>query len=164
MWRLDMAALREAAAKLARRAEESGGTLIAIGSPRTPDRAYDVIRKAAASHPCVIVLAESPVRYAVLLNDADEQFVTADSVSMISEAVITRKPVGLIHIKPDAQGRYRLGPDPDKTPFRDPRRFWVDVQASGLVGTVDAPAHSEVDDPVETAVAAVRRKLADLFQ
>ncbi len=40
------------------------------------------------------------VRYAVLLADADAHFVTADSVSMISEAIMTGKPVGLIAVEP----------------------------------------------------------------
>jgi hypothetical protein len=83
---------------------------------------------------------------------------------MISEAVITGKPVGLVPIEPDARGRRRLGPDPEKTKVRDPRRFWANVQARGLVGTVDQPLRGEVEDPVDTAVAAVRERLSGLFE
>ena len=83
----------------------------------------------------------------MLLADGDEHFVTADSVSMISEAVVTGKPVGLIPVEPDARGRRRLGPDPDKTRIRDPRRFWAEVEAKGLVGTVDQPETRRVRGP-----------------
>jgi uncharacterized protein len=164
MWRLDLDALREAAGQLVRRAEDLGGTLIVIGSPRTPPEAWAVIRAATGRSGQVAIVEDSSIRYAVALNDADEQFVTADSVSMISEAVMTGKPVGLIAVEPDARGRRRLGPDPQKTRVRDPRRFWAFVQERGLVGTVEEPKRGEVEDPVETAVAAVRARLGSLFE
>jgi len=162
MWRLDLAALRVAAAKLASRADKSGGTLNIVGSPRTPPDAWQAIRETVAGSGSV-VFQDGSIRYPVLLNDADEQFVTADSVSMISEAVMTGKPVGLIPVEPDVRGRRRLGPDPDETKVRDPRRFWADVQARGLVGTVDHPKRGKVEDPTATAVAAVRHFLPGLF-
>ncbi len=161
MWRLDIPALREAAGKLAQRAAETGGTLIVVGSPRTPTDAYDVVREAATMRNVAIV--DKEVRYPVPLADGDEHFVTADSVSMISEAVVTGKPVGPIPVGPDARGRRRLGPDPDKTRIRDPRRFWAGVQAQRLVGTVDEPRRGHFEEPVATAVAAVRRTLGSLF-
>ena len=163
MWRLDNAALAKAVGRLAARAGEANGILIVVGSPRTPPDAWRAIR-AAADNPNLAFAGDS-VRYAVLLNDADEHFVTADSVSMISEAVMTGKPVGLIAVQPDARGRRRIGArDPTETDFRDPRRFWADVQRRGLVGTVEKPARGTFDDPVETAVAAVRTVLGGLVE
>jgi mitochondrial fission protein ELM1 len=162
MWQLDLSALRDATVKLAKQAEERGGTLMVVASPRTPEDSLRVIRDVAPASDR-IVFVDHEVRYPVLLNDADEQFVTADSVSMISEAVMTRKPVGLIPVEPDARGRRRLGPDPNKTKIRDPRRFWAEVEARGLVGTVDRPKRGEWEDPTETAVAAVRRILGILI-
>src|SRR4051794_41718687 len=38
-------------------------------------------------------------RYLCLLQDADEIYVTADSVSMLSEAIFTGKPVGMIPVR-----------------------------------------------------------------
>ena len=99
-----------------------------------------------------------------MLADADEHYVTADSVSMISEAVLTGKPVGLIPVEPDARGRRRIGGRPPEfTKLRDPRRFWADIRALGLVGTVDEPKAGKFEDPVETAVAAVRNRLGGVF-
>ncbi len=164
MWRLSLRRLKEATKSLARRADEAGGTLIVVGSPRTPPEAWEIIRSEIEGSQRVALVEKGEVRYSVVLNDADEQFVTADSVSMISEAIITRKPVGLISVEPDARGRRRLGTDPEITKVRDPRRFWTNVQARGLVGTFEEPKRGDVDDPVETAVAAVRRKLSSLFE
>ena len=164
MWRLDNAALHVAAVKLVRRAGEQGGTLLVVGSPRTPADAWAVIRTALGAEPHTAIVANNEVRYPVLLADADEHFVTADSVSMISEAIMTGKPVGLIPVEPDERGRRRIGGrPPGETRFRDPRRFWADVEARGLVGTVDEPKAGRFDDPVETAVAAVRKCLGRHF-
>jgi mitochondrial fission protein ELM1 len=164
MWRLDIGALREAAASLADRAAAAGGTLVVIGSPRTPGEAWQAVLEATQANDNVAIVT-SEVRYPVLLGDADEQFVTADSVSMISEAVMTGKPVGLIPVEPDSRGRRRFeGRDPATTDVRDPRRFWADVEARGLVGTVDDPKRGEVDDPLETAVAAMKRRLGSLLE
>lgn len=164
MWRLDLNALRESTRTLVRRAERLGGTLIIIGSPRTPTEAWTIVREAVDGSDRVAIVEDSSIRYAVALSDADEQFVTADSVSMISEAVVTGKPVGLIPVAPDSRGRRRLRADPQETRVRDPRRFWADVQERGLVGTVEAPQGGDVEDPVETAVAAVRGRLGSLFE
>ena len=164
MWRLDNAALHVAAAKLARRAEAAGGTLVIVGSPRTPADAWNVIRLATAGSAAARTVANNEIRYPVLLADADQQYVTADSVSMISEAVLTGKPVGLIPVEPDARGRRRIGGrPPEATKVRDPRRFWAGVEQLGLVGTVDQPRAGAFEDPVETAVAAVRARLGGLF-
>jgi hypothetical protein len=164
MWRLDNAALRLATTKLLRRVEASGGTLIVVGSPRTPNDAWTLVRETMGSSASAII-ADASMRYPVLLRDADEHYVTADSVSMISEAVMTGKPVGLIPVEPDARGRRRIrGRPPEITQVRDPRRFWNQVMRLGLVGTVDEPKSGAFEDPVETAVAAVKRRLSRLFQ
>ena len=165
MWRLDNAALRLAATKLARRVEAQGGTLIVVGSPRTPADAWKVVDESLSGFAQSCVVANNELRYPVLLADADEHQVTADSVSMISEAVMSGKPVGLIPVEPDARGRRRIGGrPPEATSVRDPRRFWADIEARGLAGTVDEPRAGSFDDPVETAVMAVRSRLSGLFQ
>ena len=162
LWRLDLAELRIALGKLVARARDKQGTLIIVGSPRTPKKAWAIVHEATAGADNVATIASNELRYAVLLADADEQFVTADSVSMISEAIVTGKPVGLIPIRPDFLAR-RLARGPERSWIRDPRRFWAEVEARGLVGTVDAPLSGDVEDPVEVAVAAVRAGLPHLF-
>jgi hypothetical protein len=165
MWRLDNAALRLAATQLMRHVDAHGGTLIVVGSPRTPPDAWTIVRDVVGASGNVAIVAHNEVRYPVLLADADEHYVTADSVSMISEAVMTGKPVGLIPVEPDARGRRRIrGRPPETTKVRDPRRFWADVEKRGLAGTVGQPRTGVFEDPVETAVAAVKARLSSLFQ
>ncbi|MES2146272.1 MAG: ELM1/GtrOC1 family putative glycosyltransferase [Pseudomonadota bacterium] len=159
MWRLDLTALGDALRTLTDRVRHSGGTVIAIGSPRTPDVALDLVRSTDG----VVLIEPGQLRYPVALASADEHFVTADSVSMISEAILTGKPVGLIAVEPDARGRRRLGPDPETTRIRDPRRFWRDVEGRGLVGTVDKPKSGKFEAPVAMAVAALKQRLGSLF-
>lgn len=152
MWRLDLDALQAALDRLGRK----DGTLFVIPSPRTPSEALDLVRRSSAT------LIDGAVRYPVALADADVQYLTADSVSMISEAILTGKPVGLIPVRMDDRGRRALAPDPDDSDVRDIRRFIKYVTDAGLAGTVEEPRRGAVKDPVAIAVAAVRQRLGDL--
>jgi hypothetical protein len=101
-------------------------------------------------------------RYPVLIEDADELYVTADSVSMISDAVTTGNPVGLVLPEKSIAGRVlypleRLGL---RVPIRDVRAFWTSVQERQLVGTVEHPmAGNSQTDPLHIAVSAIRALL-----
>ena len=158
MWRLDMTALDQALRALSQRASAAGGTLLVISSPRTPAEALERVCSVEGA-----ALADGNVRYAVALADADEQFVTADSVSMISEAVLTGKPVGLIAVEPDRRGARILAGDPETTSVRDIRRFWHSVRNAGLVGSVALPRRGTFEDPVALAVRTVLKRLSGLF-
>lgn len=162
MWRLDLDELAGAIDRLVRRARREKGTLLVLPSPRTPADAIALIKQ-ATNGAKEAVLAGPELRYAVALADADAHFVTAESVSMISEAIGTGRPVGIIPVKPDARGRLWLGGDPDDNDLRDVRRFWRHAEAAGLVGTVDAPRRGLFEDPVSMAVAAVRARFPNLF-
>ena len=163
MWRLDLDALAAALETLIGRARREEGTLIVIPSPRTPDDAIELVQATIDGSPEVL-LAGPELRYPVALADADAHFVTADSVSMISEAIGTGRPVGIIPVKPDARGRLWLGGDPDDNDLRDVRRFWRHAEAAGLVGTVDQPRKGFFNDPVAIAVGAVRARFRALFE
>ena len=98
-------------------------------------------------------------RYPVLLADADELYVTADSVAMVSDAVATGKPVGLVLPAKTMSGTlfYGLAQLGFPVPIRDVRRFWTSIQDLGLAGTVQEPVSGELkSDPLATAVSAVR--------
>jgi len=159
-WTIADGLVADCAVRLAERALAAGGTLIVAGSPRTAPETLAAVR--SALHGRANVALDPPVRFPVLLADADEHFVTADSVSMISEAIMTGKPVGLVPVELDEEGRQELGRAQGfSSDFRDLRRFWAELQERGLVGTLDEPASGTVEDPVEIAVAAVRRLLGD---
>ena len=157
---LPEATIVEAVERLAERAQAAKGSLIVATSPRTERSTIEAIKRRVAGETNVRIVSDESIRYSVLLHDADENFVTGDSVSMISEAVLAGKPVGLIPVGLDAEGQKALGTDEFSDSVRDMRRFWAELESRHLIGTLDAPVAGEVEDPVRTASAAVRALLA----
>lgn len=158
MWTLTPERVAEAASKLRAKA---GGSVIAVSSGRSSKAVLDCVAAALAGSEHGLVYGHFP-RFRVLLDDADETAVTADSVAMISDAIATGKPVGLVEPELSSAGKFfyglaRLGLD---VPVRDVRRFWRSVRDQGLAGTVEAPLAGKLEvDPLATAVAAVRQIL-----
>ena len=144
--------------------QQRDGALIVATSRRTDPEVTKVVR--AVLSPCGRLVEGAFPRFPVLLNAADEIFVTGDSVSMLSEAILTGKPAGLVPIEQDHKGRRKLGDEPQvagpDARRRDLRRFWNYLQEEGLIGTVDQPVAAAMENPVETAARAVRELLGDL--
>jgi len=160
-WRVDEADAADAARTLLERCEKDGGTLIIVGSPRTEQRVAQAVAGAVAGTRHRHVVGSMP-RYLSLLRDADEVYVTADSVSMLSEAIFTGKPVGMIPVRRVLRGTlayalWSIGIA--RKPKPNLRAAWKALEGAGLVGTVDAPRAGEAENPVEIAVAAVRKLL-----
>lgn len=152
MWNLSP----ERVVKAARRLEQRGGTVIASASGRTGRAVVNALTSLLGKR---FVAGHSP-RYSVLLADADEIHVTADSVAMISDAIASGKPVGLVEPEQTFSGKlfYGLKKIGIGVPVRDIQRFWSAVQAKGLAGTVDTPVAGKLDaDPLNLAVEAVRK-------
>lgn len=150
-------------ASAAERLQQSNGSLTVVTSRRTDPPVTEAVR-ALLAPPSRLVDGAFP-RFPVLLEAADEIFVTGDSVSMLSEAILTGKPVGLVPIEQDEKGRRKLGRAPQEdgpdARRRDLRRFWDDLRERGMIGTVDRPLASQVENPVETAARAIRKLLGD---
>ena len=149
--------------QLTRRSAEEGGTLIAVDSPRTGARVKDTVAQAIAraGPPHTFVTNRMP-RYPLLLEDADEIHVTGDSVSMLSEAILTGKPVGIIPVQPNAKGRLHhalanLGLA--SVPRPDLRAIWKSLMSQRLIGTIDEPRAGNVSNSLEVAAVAVLRVL-----
>lgn len=101
-WRLDPGEVERACRVLLARAEEEGGSVLAIASRRTPAALTGRLRGLLAGAPVPAALLEGTGErnpYAGLLALADGIAVTADSVAMVSEAVATGKPVTLIPVR-----------------------------------------------------------------
>ena len=161
MWALRAGTVAAAASRLASKARSDGGSVIAVSSARSSSAVLEAVAAGLRGSEHALVWGRFP-RYPVLLGDADEIHVTADSVAMVSDAVSTGKPVGLIAPDKTAAGRlfYGLSRAGLPVPVRDIHRFWTSVQAQGLAGTVDRPITRKLDlNPVATAVAAVRALL-----
>jgi mitochondrial fission protein ELM1 len=145
------------------KAAAEGGSVLAIGSPRTP---RDLLRAIgplfqSTSVPILLVPSEGSPTYSALVAAADEIFVTADSVAMVADAVTTGKPVGLIPIEKSALGSMvmasmdRLRPGRRLYP-RDLRFFWRALEEQGYAGTLDAPRAISPPDYLELVADRVR--------
>ena len=156
LWRFDPELISGSIASLQRRSAAQGGSVIAVTSPRTSPELVAAAQAALGEK--AVVTGPFP-RYAALLQSADEIHVTGDSVSMLSDAVATGKPVGLIPLERDGLSKFldfagKLRGRPFR--MRDLDKFWNDLRSRGLVGTIDAPRSGAfISSPVETAVDAV---------
>lgn len=155
-WRIDDGQLRQAIATAVDRSESDGGTVIVATSPRTEQRSRRMVSGMlrASRHQ---VVQDFP-KFATLLAASDEIHVTADSVSMLSEAILTGKPVGMIPIRLSARGavtgwliRRRLL----RRFLPDFPSFWNELRAGNLIGTVARPVASHATNTLPTAVKAV---------
>lgn len=138
------------------------GSVVAVTSRRTDPAILERLR----AMPGIWLVDGASPSFALLLAEAAEIFVTGDSVSMLSEAVLAGKPVALIPIEQDEKGRRELGPDvQDSGPDarrRDLRRFWNYLIEQDMVGMLaDGPKRAAtIPDPNTIAADAVRRLLS----
>ncbi|MFL5238678.1 MAG: ELM1/GtrOC1 family putative glycosyltransferase [Rhizomicrobium sp.] len=157
-WQLDHKALGEAIRSL--QARKQSGSLVLATSPRTPDATRRLLRRLVTGRHTSIV--EHFPRFGVLLSHCDEIHVTADSVSMLSEAILTGKPVGMIPIQRSLRGLISnwLWERPlRRATLPNLRNFWQLLERERLIGTVELPVASQVCDTVERAADAVRSLL-----
>ncbi len=157
MWTLGPGEVGSAATAL----RQKRGSVIAVVSGRSSEAMVDAVATVLDGSEHGIVCERFP-RYPVLIDDADEIHVTADSVAMISDAVATGKPVGLIEPKKSGAGLifYGLHTLGLPVPVRDVRRFWTRMRDTGLAGTVEEPVAGKLDlDPLALTVSAIRELL-----
>lgn len=142
-----------------------GGSLIVVTSRRTDPAIIEMARAAVESAPNERLVEGRFPRFAVLLAQADEIHVTADSISMLSEAILAGKPVGLIEINQNRKGRSKLGPEPRvvgrHARRRDLRRFWHYLRDHKVIGTVDQPLTASIENPNEIAATALKALFDD---
>ena len=142
-----------------------GKSLIVATSRRTDPALIERLRDMAAGNPDIRLVDGPSPRFNVLMAAADEIYVTGDSVSMLSEAVLTGKKVALIPIEQDNKGKRALGPEPRETGpdarRRDLRRFWNHLIEQGMVGSIeDGPKRAaSIPNPNRIAAEAVRQLL-----
>ena len=155
-----------AAQDLLRSAKSDGGSVLAVASPRTPPDLASAVASALDQAPVHSLLAptEGPPSYAALVDAADEIYVTADSVAMVADAVMTGKPVGIIPISSSSLGKSVMATmdriRPGKRLFpRDLRFFWASLAEHGFGGTLDEPRASDPPDFTAMIADRVRRLL-----
>jgi mitochondrial fission protein ELM1 len=166
-WQLPVRKMVAAVSRLIDAAGREGGSIIAVGSPRTPPELLTAIRERLerSAVPFLFVPGDGPPAYPALVAGADSIFVTADSVAMVADAVTTGKPVGLVPIARSGLGRLAMGVmdriRPGKRLFpRDLRFFWAALEEHGFAGTIDAPTASRPPDYAKLVAERVRQLLA----
>lgn len=163
LWRFDPSVITDSIKTLQDRAAREGGSIIAVTSPRTSAALIEAAKAALGEQ--AVVTGAFP-RYGALLQAASEVHVTGDSVSMLSDAIASGKPVGLIPLEPDGVAKFlEIAGKVRGKPYRmrDLDKFWNDLRARGLVGTLEAPRRGTLDiSPIDTAVAAVRAITGDV--
>ena len=165
-WRLPIGEMVQATERLLHDAKLNGGCVIAVGSPRSPVELLTAIRTTleASSVPFLFAPLEGPPAYRAMIEAADEIYVTADSVAMVADAVLTKKPVGIIPIARSLLGRCVMAAAdrfrPGKRLFpRDLRFFWASLEEYGFGGTLDEPRASNPPDFTEEIAKKVKRLL-----
>jgi mitochondrial fission protein ELM1 len=165
-WELPQRLMLRALRRLIAIAERGGGSVLAIGSPRTPQRLLNAVATelGRAKVAAFIAPRDGAPSYRAMIEAADQIHVTADSVAMVADAVNTRKPVGIVPIAKSRLGRVvmatadRLRPGKRLFP-RDLRFFWASLEEHGFGGTIDVPLASDPPDFTAEIAARVRRLL-----
>jgi uncharacterized protein len=149
--------------RMTARARQRNGTIFVAASRRTDPKLLRAIEAKLNGHG-LIVPKDGP-SFGALLADADELFITADSVSMLSEAIVTGRPVGMVPARLTEAGLRAVGERRGfldfRAPMRDPRKIWSFLLESRMVGTVDDPKASPTQNPVAVAARAVRFLLGE---
>jgi mitochondrial fission protein ELM1 len=158
-WRPDGAAVIAAARHCRDEADRDGGAVLALVGRRTPPPLRDAL---------VAILGRENVEgtdYRAAVARGTVFYVTADSASMLSDAITTGRPVAMLPVEASRFGRMwvamwrRLRPDAPLWP-RDLPRFWESLRAQGLVGTAEAPRCGPTPDVPALARASVEAMLA----
>ena len=95
----------------ARTADSEDGVLLTVSGYVIPRERIELSPRFMGMVKWIGVKKGDPVtnnQVVVLLDDAGLLFPTADSISMISESVITGKPVGIVPVELDTLGRFLL--------------------------------------------------------
>lgn len=166
-WQVPLKEMRAVARRLLADSSAEGGSLLLVGSPRTPASLMRALEAELRSSTVRTLIApgHGAPSYRSMLEVADTIFVTADSVAMVADSVVTGKAVGIVPIEKSALGRAATALNdalrPGKRLFpRDLRFFWAALQEHGFGGAVDAPRASNPPDYAAIVADRVRQLLA----
>jgi mitochondrial fission protein ELM1 len=157
-WQLDHEALRRAIGTI--KNKRPTGSLIAATSNRTTRSTRNLLDAILVGDREAVV--DKHPAFATLLAESDEIYVTADSVSMLAEAILSGKPAAMIPIKRSLRGRlsHWLWEVPTgRRTLPNFVNFWDLLRRRELIGTVELPVPPTVSDTVERAADAVRSVL-----
>lgn len=164
-WQLSTDQLGAALSYLIGKASAMNGSVIVSGSPRTPAALLTTLGEELVGVGNARLAPSHLGGLGELFEAADEIVVTGDSMAMVTEAVLTGKPVSILPLELSNFGWRKLGLLPARTVLelnrRDLRRFWRGLWEQGLAGTVDEPSTAKVESSAASA-ARVAASYLDL--
>jgi uncharacterized protein len=141
-YRLTMARLAEIADRIAQAVRETGGSALVTPSRRTGPAGAALLRERLAGLPAAVWDGHGDNPYYAYLSFADALLVTADSVSMVSEAAATGKPVHVVDL-PGGNAKFA--------------RFHAAMRAQGVTrpfaGRIEAWSYPIPDDTARAGTA-----------
>ena len=146
--RLTPADGRVLGAALAKLAADTGGSLLITPSRRTPEPSFAALEVALDGAPAYIWRREGANPYFGFLAVAEAILVTGDSVSMVSDACSSGKPVHILPVSGQRSARFS--------------RFFATLEAEGAVRPFSGKLESWDYDPLnDCSLAAdeIRRRL-----
>lgn len=150
-YRLDNGRLAQTAREIATAVRATGGSVVVTPSRRTDATGLAVFRERLAGLPGEIWNGAGDNPYYAYLAAADALLVTADSVSMISEAAATGKPVHIIEL-PGGDRKFE--------------RFHAAMRAAGITrpfaGSIESWSYAPPDDTARSGAALRTLLLAHL--
>ncbi len=151
-YHLDLARLGEIADAIAEIVRQSGGSAVVTPSRRTGAAGLAVLREHLAGLPAAVWDGSGDNPYFAYLAVADALLVTADSVSMVSEAAATGKPVHILDL-PGGDAKFA--------------RFHAAMRAAGITrpfaGRIERWSYIPPDDTARAGTALralVRERIA----
>ena len=164
-WNLDRSALDRALNRLLGGALEQGGSVLVATSARTPESVHHAIAKTLNNSdvPTILVPPKSPLRYSSLLAAVTSIHVTADSVSMVSDAIWAGREMAIVPIRESALGLIAFGLNDWARPGRplypqDLRLFWRALSEIGLTEMLASPRASAREE-MQMVLERVHRTL-----
>lgn len=160
-WDLDEAALLRTLKHMLEEAS-AGGSVLVTTSPRTPLSTAEKVASLldASAAPTVLARPRQQPSYASLLAAADSIRVSAESVSMISDAIWTGKPLAIIPVSKSRAGRLAfalndwLRPGSRVYP-QDLRFFWRALANIGIGDQLALPRTS-TDELLASVLARIQ--------
>jgi uncharacterized protein len=152
-YRLTLDRLGEIAGMIADALRASGGSAVITPSRRTGEAGIALLRRRLAGLPAVIWDMTGDNPYIAYLAAADAFLVTADSVSMVSEAAATGKPVQVVGL-PGGDAKFA--------------RFHAAMREAGITrpfaGKIESWRYAPLDDTARAGAALRTLVLARLAQ
>jgi hypothetical protein len=161
-WKIDEEVLLRMVDDMMKQAGRDGGSVLVTSSPRTPPTLARTIGEILASSdvPTLLAAPDGLPTYPSLLEAADSIWVTADSVSMVSDAIWTGKPLALVPVVNSPTGRAymaimdRLRPRRPVHP-QDLRYFWRALARIG-VGTKLGRPKTMANDELRRVIGRIQ--------